>query len=468
MLKTLVTLTLIASMALFAGCATYERETLSEKTLSEFREDPSRNQVTAIEIDEPRISPEGNLSIVARYDYKLFSNEWQWENVKSRSRQNKPMNPWILFPTNLILVPLISGDFDDFGYYGDWSYHSETGQNERKTGRQKSELKTAPYDGTTMVTVNDEVTQSLYMDDGVLNVALNDLASHLPHRPTYLELLIEITMQDKTVSRQFRLSDAAFARAELASPDWNGRELLGAASSNDYNLVLRLTDEPYAKTWHYKDSRNNALMLASEKGYRKIVERLLETGFPPNNQNAKGQSALMMAIANNHDDIARLLIAHKDSDLELSDNQQQKAIYHAIMQRNEGLVEELVRSGARLDNFDDRGYRTVDLALDYGLEGALQRAESGISAQVEADRLLLKAKTRLQNQDYAGAVEAFQKILNLSVSVPDVFWYHYGSTLSKNGQKNLAQKAVSAYLYQTGTNGEFYQSSLELLNKLES
>lgn len=467
MLKNTVTLILLASSVLFTGCATYEKETLSVTTHSEFRTDPSLDEVTSIEIDEPTLDSSGNLSLQARYDYEQFSREWQWENVESRSRYNKQMNPWVLFPTNLILVPLIEGNFDSFGSYGDWSYHTDSRQNERKTGKKKSETRTAPYDGTVVVTVNNEVVRQ-EMNNGVLTVALNDLASHLPRRPTSLELLFEITLQDKTQSRQFRLSDEAFARANLANPEWNGRELLLATRSNDYDQIVRLTDEPYTKTWFYKSSKNNALMLASENGYRKIVERLLETGFPPNKQNARGQTALMLAVANNHNDAARLLIAHRDSDLELMDNEQHTALHHAIVQRNDQLVEALVRQGARLDYFDEKGYRLVDLAQDYGLEGALNRAESSISARMEADRLLLKAKARLQEQDYAGASGSFQKILNLSVSVPDVFWYHYGSTLFKNDQKKLAHKAISAYLYKTGTGGEFYQSSLELLNKLES
>lgn len=57
---------------------------------------------------------------------------------------------------------------------------------------------------------------------------------------------------------------------------------------------------------------NTPLHLLAWHGYCKIADKLLEKGAAPSAENGKGQTALEIAIENNHCDFAVLLIKKSD------------------------------------------------------------------------------------------------------------------------------------------------------------
>jgi formylglycine-generating enzyme required for sulfatase activity len=87
--------------------------------------------------------------------------------------------------------------------------------------------------------------------------------------------------------------------------------------------------------------------------------------------------------------------------------------------------------------------------------------------QVEADRLMIEAKTFMDAKDYAAAVDRFGKVEELKARKPDTFAYHYGVALAGMGQWASARQKLDQYLTASGSNGKFYREALEKYNEVD-
>ncbi|WP_040038520.1 tetratricopeptide repeat protein [Noviherbaspirillum autotrophicum] len=87
--------------------------------------------------------------------------------------------------------------------------------------------------------------------------------------------------------------------------------------------------------------------------------------------------------------------------------------------------------------------------------------------QIEADRLLLQAKTALDANDYEIAIQSFEKAAVLNVKMPDTFYFHFGKAYSGAKKWEKARAAYEQYLNQTGTRGKFYREALEGFNQAD-
>ena len=91
--------------------------------------------------------------------------------------------------------------------------------------------------------------------------------------------------------------------------------------------------------------------------------------------------------------------------------------------------------------------------------------------EVQADRYLVRAQAALEEQDYAGARVALEKILELQVQhdlfVPVEFYFHYADVLQRTGAAAVALENVRHYLERAGREGESYMAALKLMDRLE-
>lgn len=87
--------------------------------------------------------------------------------------------------------------------------------------------------------------------------------------------------------------------------------------------------------------------------------------------------------------------------------------------------------------------------------------------EIEADRLLLKAKAALDASDYALATESLMKAEKLPVKLPDTFYYHYGRASFGSGKFEQSRELLEKYLTLSGTKGKFYQEALDKMNNIE-
>ena len=91
--------------------------------------------------------------------------------------------------------------------------------------------------------------------------------------------------------------------------------------------------------------------------------------------------------------------------------------------------------------------------------------------EIQADRYLLEAEKEVQEQDYAGAKEALDRILELQaqhgLEIPEQFFLRYAEVLERLGLYDEAVGFVTKYLTLAGRDGEYYREALELLSAAE-
>lgn len=91
-----------------------------------------------------------------------------------------------------------------------------------------------------------------------------------------------------------------------------------------------------------------------------------------------------------------------------------------------------------------------------------------LPAAVELDRLLLHAKTALNDKSFDRAADHFVQAQKLGVALPEDFSFGYATALAGQGKANEAKAVLDKYLNKYGTKGASYKQVLELLVRLES
>ena len=91
---------------------------------------------------------------------------------------------------------------------------------------------------------------------------------------------------------------------------------------------------------------------------------------------------------------------------------------------------------------------------------------------MEADRFLLLAESAIEEQDFARAKTAMDRILELQaehdLELPEQFPFRYAQVLDRLGLYDEARESATRYLTQVGRDSEFYREALELLNAAEA
>src|SRR5207244_7383764 len=97
-------------------------------------------------------------------------------------------------------------------------------------------------------------------------------------------------------------------------------------------------------------SGETPLMVASRGGYAAVAEQLLSKGANINAHGTRGQTALMWAVAQQHPEVVRVLIAHK------ADLHAKSEVYNEVMA------------------VPPHGYLPYNLSVPHGAETALMFA----------------------------------------------------------------------------------------------
>ena len=90
---------------------------------------------------------------------------------------------------------------------------------------------------------------------------------------------------------------------------------------------------------------------------------------------------------------------------------------------------------------------------------------------IQADRYLVRAQRQIEEQDFAGAKQSMDQILNLQsqhgLEIPEEFFYRYAEVLDRLDLHDEAIEAATKYLTLAGRDGEHYREALELLDQAE-
>jgi len=100
--------------------------------------------------------------------------------------------------------------------------------------------------------------------------------------------------------------------------------------------------------------------------------------------------------------------------------------------------------------------------------GILDAPAQTLPPEKEADRLIVKAKRKLDKKDYRGAVEIYERILGLEVRPRELdFYWHYGNALFEIGRLKQARTLLNTYVRQGDRTDRFFLRALEQLNDIE-
>ena len=98
--------------------------------------------------------------------------------------------------------------------------------------------------------------------------------------------------------------------------------------------------------------------------------------------------------------------------------------------------------------------------------GAMQ-----LPPDIQADRYLVRAQRQIEEQDYSGAKESMDRILEFQsqhgLELPEEFFYRYAEVVERLGLYDEAIESVTKYLTLAGREGEQYRAALELLDAVE-
>ena len=90
---------------------------------------------------------------------------------------------------------------------------------------------------------------------------------------------------------------------------------------------------------------------------------------------------------------------------------------------------------------------------------------------MQADRYLVRAQRQIEEQDFAGAKQSMEQILELQsqhgLEIPEEFFYRYAEVLDRLELHDEAIEYATKYLTLAGRDGEHYREALELLDQAE-
>ena len=84
--------------------------------------------------------------------------------------------------------------------------------------------------------------------------------------------------------------------------------------------------------------------------------------------------------------------------------------------------------------------------------------------EIQADRYLLQAEKEIQEQDFEGAKQSLDRILELKsqhdLEIPEEFYFRYAEVVERLGLYDEAVESVTRYLTLAGRGGQHYRKAL--------
>ncbi|KAK6169526.1 hypothetical protein SNE40_020566 [Patella caerulea] len=178
------------------------------------------------------------------------------------------------------------------------------------------------------------------------------------------------------------------AGAVLKPRDELGRNAMYLAAFYNNPLVLDVLLE-YSNVRSEAESIVNAtdmtgktpFMVAAEKGYKTMVEKLLMAGCNINLQDHGGKTALMCAVDN--DDVTVLsLLLQNGADYNICDNNGKTALMVAVEKQKDGHCKEWIKYGASVNHVDNNGNTALLIAVkdsNRGIVNSLLKAGADVN-----------------------------------------------------------------------------------------
>ncbi|KID85179.1 NACHT and Ankyrin domain protein [Metarhizium guizhouense ARSEF 977] len=214
----------------------------------------------------------------------------------------------------------------------------------------------------------------------------------------------------------------AFARANR--PDKNGNGPLIWAIHGEHETLVRLLLEKGAYIQATDKNENSmALSVASQRGFKVIVELLLEKSADINARESDGSTALMTAAMNRHDTVMELLLA-KNADINAKNIHGRTALCMAAELGDEVIVKMLLEHKADVNAKDLCGKTALLIAAEFGEEAIV--------------KILLEQKANVNAQDKHGNTALLIATFAANYTLMQLLLAHDADTNIKNEEDNTA------------------------------
>ncbi len=90
-----------------------------------------------------------------------------------------------------------------------------------------------------------------------------------------------------------------------------------------------------------------------------------------------------------------------------------------------------------------------------------------LAPEHESRRLMLATEQAVKDANWSEAGKYLNQLQKMDVEKPDAYQYYRGRVMFESGLLNEARAALEAYVKRSGSEGQYYKKSLELITRIE-
>ena len=153
---------------------------------------------------------------------------------------------------------------------------------------------------------------------------------------------------------------------KLRGYDYDEKSFLRAAGTSDEVAVRTFIDAGMNPNVPEPTTGGSALISAATRGDLEMVNALLQGRADVNQTDEKRFTALLRALQNNHEEIANILVARPELDVNAQGEGGANALISFVARQREPAVQDLLNRGANVNLPDSDGDTALNIAVQRG------------------------------------------------------------------------------------------------------
>ena len=153
---------------------------------------------------------------------------------------------------------------------------------------------------------------------------------------------------------------------KLRGYDYDEKSFLRAASTSDEVAVSTFVAAGMSPNVKEPSTGGSALISAATRGDLEMVNTLLQSGADVNQTDEKRFTALLRALQNDHEEIANILVARPELDVNAQGEGGANALISFVARQREPAVQDLLNRGANVNLPDSEGDTALNIAVQRG------------------------------------------------------------------------------------------------------
>ncbi len=153
---------------------------------------------------------------------------------------------------------------------------------------------------------------------------------------------------------------------KLRGYDYDEKSFLRAASTGDEVAVSTFIAAGMNPNVQEPTTGGSALISAATRGDLEMVNALLQGGADVNQKDEKGFTALLRALQNEREEIANILVARPELDVNAQGEGGANALISFVARQRQPAVEDLLKRGANVNLQDSEGDTALNIAVQRG------------------------------------------------------------------------------------------------------